>query len=146
MRQADNSRSRKIYRCFPNPGKAKKDCGRVANLLIETLFPVNARRLIVWIYTALFVVVAAFSGTFFFRTYREYAQLQRVEAETRQRLAQAEERLKRQERVLERLRTDPAYVEKVIRRQMLYARPDEFLFRFEDGDDDLGRRDAGRGE
>jgi cell division protein DivIC len=123
----------------------KKDCGSAGTILIETLFQVNARRLIVWIYAALFLLVGGFSGTFFFRTYREYAQLQRVEAETRQRLAQAEERLKRQERVLERLRTDPAYVEKVIRRQMLYARPDEFLFRFED-DDQAGRGNAGRGE
>lgn len=105
----------------------------------------TARRLIAWIYAALFVIVGAFSGTFFIRTYREYAQLQRMEAETRQRLTQAEERLKQQERVLERLRTDPAYVEKVIRRQMLYARPDEFLFRFEDSDDQNGRRNPGGG-
>jgi len=30
-----------------------------------------------------------------------------------------------------RLRTDPAYVERVIRRQLGYAKPDEFIFRFE---------------
>jgi cell division protein FtsB len=107
---------------------------------------VNARRLIAWIYTALFLIVGAFSGTFFVRTYREYAQLQRMETETRQRLAQAEERLKQQERVLERLRTDPAYVERVIRRQMHYARPDELLFRFEDGASPPESRDSGRGD
>jgi cell division protein FtsB len=32
---------------------------------------------------------------------------------------------------LERLRTDPAYVEKVIRRKLGYARPEEYVFRFE---------------
>jgi cell division protein FtsB len=36
-----------------------------------------------------------------------------------------------QEIVLQRLRTDPAYVEKVIRRKLGYAKPDEFIFRFE---------------
>jgi cell division protein FtsB len=33
--------------------------------------------------------------------------------------------------MLERLRSDPAYVEMVIRRRMGYAKPDEFIFRFE---------------
>jgi len=47
-------------------------------------------------------------------------------------LAEAREKLREQERILERLRTDPAYVEKVIRRRMFYAKPDEYIFRFED--------------
>ena len=46
-------------------------------------------------------------------------------------VAEAELRLKYQEQVLERLRTDPAYVEKVIRRKLGYARPEEYVFRFE---------------
>ncbi len=91
-----------------------------------------ARRIITWIYAGLFVVVGVFSGTFFFRTYQEYAQLRRMEAESRQRLAQAELKLKEQQQILERLRTDPAYVERVIRRQLRYAKPDELLFRFDD--------------
>jgi len=41
-----------------------------------------------------------------------------------------EARLREQEIVLERLRSDPAYVEKVIRRRLGYAKPDEFVFRF----------------
>jgi cell division protein FtsB len=93
---------------------------------------VNARRIIIWIYAGLFIGVGLVSGAFLFRTYQEYAQLQRMEAESRQRLAQAEQRLRDQERVLERLRTDPAYVEKVIRRQLHYARPSELIFHFED--------------
>ena len=99
--------------------------------LSKRRFHVRMRRLIVWIYTALFLVVGAFSGMFFFRTYQEYAQLQRMEAESERRLAQAQERLKQQQRILERLRTDPAYVEKVIREQLRYAKPDELIFRFE---------------
>lgn len=122
-------------------GRWKRIARGPETTLSKPSFTVNARRLIIWIYTALFLVVAAFSGMFFFQTYREYAQLQRMESETRQRLAQAAERLKQQQQVLERLRTDPAYVEKVIRKQMLYARPDEFLFRFDDG----GEQPAGQG-
>jgi cell division protein FtsB len=41
-------------------------------------------------------------------------------------------RLAEQELVLERLRTDPAYVEMVIRRRLGYAKPDEFVFRFDE--------------
>jgi cell division protein FtsB len=107
-------------------------CRRPAGVFIETRLTVSARRLIIWIYTALFLVVGGFSSVFFFRTYQEYAQLQRMETESRRRLTQAEERLKVQERTLQRLRTDPAYVEKVIREQLRYAKPDELIFRFED--------------
>lgn len=78
----------------------------------------------------MFIVVSTTSGVFFFRTYQEYARLQRMEAESARRLAQARQRLKEQQVELQRLRTDPAYVEKVIRRQLRYARPDELLFRF----------------
>lgn len=92
----------------------------------------TARRVIIWIYAGLFVGVGLLSGVFFFQTYQEYAQLRRVEADTRQRLARAEQRLKDQELVLERLRNDPAFVEKIIRLQLRYAKPSELIFRFEE--------------
>ena len=62
----------------------------------------------------------------------EYVRLREVEAQTRRRLAEVENRLAEQETVLERLRTDPAYVEMVIRRRLGYAKPDEFVFRFDE--------------
>jgi cell division protein FtsB len=93
---------------------------------------VTARRIIIWIYAGVFIGVGLLSGAFFFQTFQEYAQLQRMEAESRQRLAQAEQHLRDQERVLQRLRTDQDYVEKVIRQQLHYARPSELIFRFED--------------
>ena len=37
-----------------------------------------------------------------------------------------------QEKILQRLRTDPAYVERVIRRKLGYAKPDEYIFRFDE--------------
>ena len=93
---------------------------------------VTARRVMIWIYAGIFAGVALLSGMFFFQTYQEYAQLRRMEADTRQRLAQAEQRMKEQEHVLERLRNDPAFVKKIIRLQLRYAKPSELIFRFEE--------------
>jgi cell division protein DivIC len=89
------------------------------------------RQIIVVFYLLLFLGVGAASAVFFWQTRQEYNRLRQVEQATRLRLAEAEERLSEQERVLERLRTDPAYVEMKIRQRMGYARPDEFIFRFE---------------
>jgi cell division protein FtsB len=90
---------------------------------------VTARRVMIWIYAGIFAGVALLSGMF---SYQEYAQLRRMEADTRQRLAQAEQRMKEQEHVLERLRNDPAFVKKIIRLQLRYAKPSELIFRFEE--------------
>ena len=92
----------------------------------------TARRLIVWIYAVLFLGVGMIAGVFSFRTYQEYTQLQRLEEESRQRVAQARQKLEEQKRVLDRLQHDPDYVEKVIRLQLRYAKPSELIFRFED--------------
>lgn len=66
------------------------------------------------------------------QTRAEYDRLREVEAQTRLRLQEVENRLAEQRVVLERLRTDPAYVETVIRRRLGYAKPDEFVFRFDE--------------
>lgn len=66
------------------------------------------------------------------QTRAEYAQVRQTEAQVRQRLAEVEIKLAEQEVVLERLRNDPAYLETVIRRRLGYAKPEEFVFRFED--------------
>ena len=89
------------------------------------------RRLIIFFYLLLFLSLAAGSGIFFWQTRREYNRLVEIEAKSKARLAEAEQKLKEQERILERLRSDPAYVEMVIRRRLGYAKPDEYIFRFE---------------
>ncbi|NDC74483.1 septum formation initiator family protein [bacterium] len=66
------------------------------------------------------------------QTRAEYTQVRQLEIRTRQRLVEVETKLAEQELVLERLRSDPAYVERVIRRRLGYAKPDEFVFRFEE--------------
>ena len=89
------------------------------------------RRLIIVFYLLLFLCLAAGSGVFFWQTRQEYDRLVAIEWKSKQRLAEAEQKLREQEKVLERLRTDPNYVEMVIRRRLGYAKPDEYIFRFE---------------
>ena len=91
----------------------------------------NLRRLIVSLYLLLFVAAIAGSGAFFWQTRQEYQLLLQIEAQGRERLALAEERLRDQERMLARLRSDPGYIEMVIRRRLGYAKPDEQIYRFE---------------
>ncbi len=92
----------------------------------------NLRRIIVTLYLLLFLVIGAASGLYFWDTREEYLRLRQLEEQSRRRLAETEAKLKEQEKILERLRTDPVYVEKVIRRRLGYAKPDEYIFRFED--------------
>lgn len=89
-------------------------------------------RVIISLYLALFVGAGLVSGLFLWQASAEYSQLKRQEADSRQRLAEAEARLREQERILDRLRNDPEYVEKVIRRRLYYAKPGELVFRFEE--------------
>lgn len=89
------------------------------------------RRLIISFYVLLFVGVAVGSAGFLWQTREEYLRMREIEAQSRARLALAEERLREQRRMLDRMRNDPAYVEMVIRRRLGYAKPDEMIFRFE---------------
>ncbi len=102
------------------------------NPLIGSLGEVNFRRIILGLYLALFLGVAGTSAYYFFQTQREYDRLKNLHQESLTELAVAKEKLREQERILERLRTDPAYVEKVIRRRLFYAKKNEYIFRFED--------------
>ena len=104
---------------------------------------VNLRPVIISVCFLLFLSLAAGAGVFFLQTRREYNQLLLAEAESRRELAEAQQKLHEQERILERLRNDPAFVEMAIRRRLGYAKPDEMIFRFESsGEIDL-RRDEG---
>jgi cell division protein FtsB len=95
-------------------------------------FIVNLRRLIISVYLLLFLAVGTASAVYFWEAREEYNRLRQLETASRQRLAELEAKLREQEKILERLRTDPVYVEKVIRRRLGYAKPEEFIFRFED--------------
>lgn len=90
----------------------------------------SLRRFIVSLYLGLFLAVGLTAGVFFWQTREEYDRLKQTEAASQRRLAEVKQRLAEQEKTLERLRTDPAYVEKIIRLKLGYAKPDEFIFRF----------------
>jgi cell division protein DivIC len=94
---------------------------------------VTSRRLIVLIYFVLLIGGGVWAGAMLLEARAEYEQLKQVQAASEAKLAAAEARLREQERILQRLRTDPAYVEKVIRKQLGYARPGEVIFRFDSG-------------
>jgi cell division protein DivIC len=109
----------------------KRFARNVRGQLACVTIAVNARRVVILIYTLLFFALSAVFGVSLWQTRAEYLQLRAQEAVSRRRLAEAEQRLHDQQQILERLRTDPAYVERIIRQQLGYAKPDEFIFRFE---------------
>ena len=91
----------------------------------------NLRRLIVILYALLFAGLGIGAGALFLDARAEYNQLKQAEAASKRRLAEAQARLAEQEKILQRLRTDPEFVEKVIRQRLGYAKPGEYIFRFE---------------
>lgn len=92
---------------------------------------VKPRQVILSLYLLLIAGLGITGGYLFVDSRAEYARLKQVQAANQRRLAEAQERLKDQERVLDRLRNDPAFVDKVIRKKLLYSKPDEDIFRFE---------------
>jgi cell division protein DivIC len=93
---------------------------------------VTLRKIIIVLYATVFIAIGVTSAGFFWQARQELGQLRLQEARQKARLEELQVRLTEQERVLRRLREDPGYVERVIRRRLLYARPDEMVFRFED--------------
>ena len=91
---------------------------------------VSLRRLIINLFCLLFLGLSVASGMFFWEAREEYNRLKQIEAASQRRFAEVDARLREQEKILDRLRNDPAFVEKVIRRRLGYAKPDEFIFRF----------------
>lgn len=92
----------------------------------------NPSRLINAIFAALFAAITLWSLAFFVGMYRELQTLRVQEESNRRRLAAAEAQLAAQREYLERLRHDPALVERIIRDKLGYAKGDEFVFRFPD--------------
>jgi cell division protein DivIC len=93
---------------------------------------VKFRQLILSLYVLLFAGLGVAGGYLFLEARHEYSQLVEVENLNRQRLSEAQERLNSQKRVLDRLKSDPSYVDQVIRKKLGFAKPDEEIYRFED--------------
>lgn len=93
---------------------------------------VNWPKLTSGIFMALFAGIALCAGVFFLEMHQELTVQRQQEAANRLRLEAAQARLAAQRKYLDRLQHDPALVETIIRKKLGYARPDEFVFRFDD--------------
>lgn len=91
----------------------------------------NTRTAIILLYVGLITAFSVGFGAFLLDATQEYDRLKRDEAASQARLQEAQAKLDRQTETLKRLREDPDYVEKVIRRRLGYAKPGDVIFRFE---------------
>ncbi len=94
----------------------------------------NLRRLILSLYLALFGAVGVTAAFYFYDTRAEYNRLKGIELKNLRLLDEAQKRVAEQQRTLERLRTDPAYVERVIRQKLGYTKEGETIFLFRSGE------------
>lgn len=92
----------------------------------------NARRIIVTAYVVTLAALAIGAGAVFLDARAQYNQLERIQVANQQKLADAQAQLREQEQMLQRLKTDPQYVERAIRERLKYAKPGEVIFRFPD--------------
>lgn len=89
------------------------------------------RRLVFLLYVVLLTGFGVGAGVLFVEAHAEYETLKRTQAASQARLEAAQARLREQERTLQRLKSDPQFVERVLRDRLHYARPGEVIFRFE---------------
>ncbi len=89
----------------------------------------NPRRIIITVYAVIIGALSVAAGAVFVDARAQYNQLRQVETLNRQKLADAQARLIEQERILDRLKSDPEYVERALRLRW-HARPDDVIFRF----------------
>ena len=92
----------------------------------------NSRRFLTSLYVLLIAGLGVGGGALFLDARAEYTQLKQAQAASRQKLAEKEKELREREKILDRLRHDPAYVEKIIRLQLGYTKPGDFIWRYED--------------
>ncbi len=91
---------------------------------------VDSRRLIVTVCFVLLTGFGIWEGGQFLEARSEYLHHLRVQAAVEGKLTAARARLAEQDQTLHRLKTDPVFVEKVLRENLKYARPGEVIFRF----------------
>lgn len=86
---------------------------------------------ILFFFCGLFLAAGLSFFVLFGQTYREYTNIQSREIQYQRKLTEMEAQLKEKEETIRRLRNDPAFVERMIRQRLGYAKPDELVFRFE---------------
>ena len=91
----------------------------------------NSRRWIILLYVVVLGGFGVGAGALFLDAHAHYTQLKRTEQAKLRRLADANAQLAEQKRILERLRSDPEFMEKALRKWG-YGKPGEVIFRFEE--------------
>jgi cell division protein FtsB len=80
------------------------------------------------------VVAVVGIGSLFYPQYAHYRELQRREEALRREYRRGQQQLKRLKHDQEGLRNDPAFVERIAREQLGFARPGETVIKFYDDD------------
>jgi cell division protein FtsB len=91
---------------------------------------VNSRRLLVGLYLLLFLGLSLGAGTLFLKLRQGYDRQRLAQEALRKDVADLRARIAAQEKYLERLRTDPVLVERLLRERLKYSRPNEWVFDF----------------
>ena len=92
---------------------------------------VKITKLIAYLLTVALCLMLAFFAAIFLQTYREYQAFRNRELQYEQRLKQLRREVEIKEEYLRLVVTEPDFLERVVRRKLGYARPDETIFRFE---------------
>ncbi len=88
-------------------------------------------RSLVYLLTGLLCLVVVCFTVIILHTYREYQSFKNREQVFQERLLDARADLQARESYLRLFRNDPEFLERVVRRKLGYARPDEIIFRFD---------------
>jgi cell division protein DivIC len=91
---------------------------------------VNSRRLLAGLYLLLFLGLSLGAGTLYLKLRQGYDRQRRAQEALRQDVADLRAKIAAQEKYLERLRTDPVLVERLLRERLKYSRPNEWVFDF----------------
>ncbi|WP_158277656.1 septum formation initiator family protein [Opitutus sp. ER46] len=92
----------------------------------------NLRRIIITAYAVVLAALSVTGGAVYVDARAQLRRLKEIELLKRQELVEAQARLKEQETILERLKSDPEFVERTLRRRHMYGKPGETIFRFPD--------------
>lgn len=92
----------------------------------------NSSRLIVLLYVILLTGIGIGAGALLLETRAEFDKLKQDQAASNAKLAAARMRLQEQQQILDRLRTDPDFVTRVMRTYG-YGKNGEVIFRFDPG-------------
>lgn len=91
----------------------------------------NVGRILHFLFVLTFFGVAAFSVAFLYENYQELRAMEGQEVDASLKLEELKAESLRRQTALQKLESDPEYIERSIRMKLGYAEKDEVVFRFE---------------